>query len=93
MLRTIVIRRMPIILVLQLGVLMSCSAKQGYTTLQDWQSYRCKTLIDSDERERCLEETQRTYDEYINSDEYKENNSGRRQLNRFSSGANSHVVV
>ena len=67
--------KLSVLILLSVVVLMNCTAKQVYSTLHDWQSQRCKSVVDNGERERCLEEANRTYHEYINSDEYKESNS------------------
>lgn len=50
---------------------VACSARQGYIALHEWQRQQCKNVIDSDEREHCLEGAKRTYEDYIKSEEYK----------------------
>ena len=59
------------IYILALLFIGGCSAKQGYFALHDWQRQECNNIVDNDERERCIAEAGRAYEEYINSEVYK----------------------
>ncbi len=69
-------RDISVIYILALLFIGGCSAKQGYMALHDWQRQQCKNVIDSLERELCFAKAGRTYEEYINSEEYRKSTAG-----------------
>ena len=68
-------RYISVIYLLLFVSLTGCSAKQGYISLRDWQRQQCETVNDRDQRERCLEDSTQRYEEYIDSDEYKQSDN------------------
>jgi hypothetical protein len=44
--------------------LCACSSQQAYSAGQSWQRNECGKIIDSQERDRCLERTSTSYDTY-----------------------------
>lgn len=47
-----------------MGFLAACSTQQGYAGGQAWRRNQCLQIIDSQERLRCLKETDLSYDHY-----------------------------
>jgi len=41
-----------------------CSWQQAYSASQSWQRNACNRLVEQTERERCLSNTNMTYDDY-----------------------------
>jgi hypothetical protein len=54
----------PVLPVLGLLLLASCSAQQAYGTGQAWQLKQCHKLVDPQERSRCLAIANMSHDEY-----------------------------
>lgn len=52
-----------IVLVLLSGQ-AACSARQGYTSVQNWQRNQCIKIIDAQERLKCMRDADRPYDKY-----------------------------
>ena len=47
-----------------LSVASGCTWQQAYASTQGWQRNACYRVIDQPERERCLSNTNMSYDEY-----------------------------
>jgi hypothetical protein len=45
-------------------VLSGCSSRMVYQSVQGWQQQECRKLPDAAERQRCLDSTAGSYDEY-----------------------------
>jgi hypothetical protein len=41
-----------------------CTWQQAYSASQNWQRNACNRLVEQTERERCLSNTNMTYDDY-----------------------------
>jgi hypothetical protein len=44
--------------------LPGCSSRAAYQTVQGWQQQECRKLPDAAERQRCLNSTAASYDDY-----------------------------
>jgi hypothetical protein len=55
---------LPLVLVL---LLAGCSARQMYAAGQGWQRNECTRMPDGAERDRCLANAERSYDDYQRS--------------------------
>ena len=51
-------------LVLLSASLAACSSRAVYQTMQGWQQQECRKLPDAAERQRCLNSTAASYDDY-----------------------------
>jgi hypothetical protein len=45
-------------------LIAGCTWQQGYSASQTWQRNACNRLVEQTERERCLSNTNMTYDDY-----------------------------
>jgi hypothetical protein len=58
--------RYAILITAVLGAIVStaCSSEQGYNTGQAWQRNQCETLPSMQDRERCVSQSNSSYDNY-----------------------------
>jgi hypothetical protein len=54
----------PITLLALAAALPGCSTRAVYQTVQGWQQQECRKLPDAAERQRCLNSTAASYDDY-----------------------------
>jgi len=47
-----------------LAIASGCTTEQAYNSAQAWQRNECNKIVDSIERERCLERTNTGYGDY-----------------------------
>ncbi len=53
-----------VLLSIVLLALPGCSTRAVYQTVQGWQQQECRKLPDAAERQRCLNSTAASYDDY-----------------------------
>ncbi len=46
-------------------VLVGCSSQQLYGAGQAWQRSECQRIVNAEERNRCMQSTARSHDEYL----------------------------
>jgi hypothetical protein len=54
----------PVVLLLLAALLAGCSSKQLYASGQQWQRSECRKIEDRDERMRCEQGADRSYESY-----------------------------
>lgn len=51
-------------IVIAVALLAACSNEQTYNSLKSYQKNECNKRVDNSDSERCLKETDTSYDEY-----------------------------
>jgi hypothetical protein len=57
-----------------LSVALGCTWQQAYSAGQEWQRNACNKLVEQTERERCLSNSNMTYDDYRRQSEATKKN-------------------
>jgi hypothetical protein len=54
----------PALFAFVVSIASGCTMQQAYHSAQSWQRNECNRVVDSGERERCIESTTMRYDDY-----------------------------
>jgi hypothetical protein len=57
-------KMLTVLLLPMMLALSACSTRQGYEGGQAWQRNECIKVVDSDERQRCVDATRLRYEDY-----------------------------